>query len=490
MRLLTLNLWWGAHHQAERLEGARALVQRHNPDFIAFQEVSARTFDTFKELFRDYQIWPLFPGHAGTAILTKSPWVERGQLRLSSSMGRQLIWYRNHEFLLATVHLESTAAQSGARIEQLKEVFAFLEPYERVALVGDFNFAPSWEENQHLHRDYLDAWAHLHPDLPGYTEDTSINLMRLAQSGKDKQVRFDRVLTKGGLQPVKIELVGTVPLPGLRDVWVSDHFGLVCDLELREESPIPSPSSATLLLLGRDFQEYGTWEQQNLGQAIACISLGGDPSSPSLAYKGDKTKGNEDGLLVLNNGSRYLLAVADGHFGNQTSHALLERLANQPIAADARSLDKSIEAIQEPELMVGSGSTLTVAVYDVDSKTGFGISTGDSTLAAVSESSFKPISKDNGRFFYFNNRLMPEEWARFDFTLEPGEALLLFSDGVNECHYRSPETSIQPSHIQKLWSMNKTQPQEFAGLLTKLALLGVNGNPGGQDNIALIVVSD
>lgn len=488
MRLLTLNLWWGAHHQAERLQAARDLVARHSPDFIAFQEVSTTILDSLRELFGEYQMWPSVPGHAGLAILTKQPWLERGQLRLTSLMGRQLIWYRNVDFLLATVHLESMRPQAPVRIDQLKEVFAFLHPYDRVALVGDFNFAPDYEENRHLHPDYLDAWSYLRPEEPGYTEDTDINLMRLAQKGKKKQVRFDRILTKGGLKPLKIDLVGTVPLPGLRDVWVSDHFGLVCDLEFTEEAPAPT-TMPSLLLLGRTYQEYGTWEQQCLGQAVACISVGGDPSSPSLAYKGDKEKGNEDGLLVINDGSRYLLAVADGHFGNQTSHILLERLEKHPIPKDAAALADVLEVIQEPELMVGSGSTLTVAVYNSETRAGFGLSTGDSSLVAVSESSFRLFNPDNCRFFYFNNPLLPEEWVRFEYELDKTEALLLYSDGINECHYRSPETSIQPSHIQKLWSLNQSQPQEFAGLLTQLALLGVNGNPGGQDNIALIVVA-
>eukprot|EP00656_Telonema_subtile_P048985 TRINITY_DN5998_c0_g1_i13.p1 TRINITY_DN5998_c0_g1~~TRINITY_DN5998_c0_g1_i13.p1 ORF type:complete len:240 (+),score=42.27 TRINITY_DN5998_c0_g1_i13:99-818(+) len=61
--------------------------------------------------------------------------------------------------------------------------------------------------------------------------------MRLNQSGKFKQVRFDRVLTIQGmagarLEPKAIELLGTQPIAGLNEIWPSDHFGLVTHFEI------------------------------------------------------------------------------------------------------------------------------------------------------------------------------------------------------------------------------------------------------------------
>lgn len=482
-RLLTLNLWWGEYHQKERLEAVRDLVEFHKPDFIAFQEISARALDAFKELFRGFQIWPGFPGYAGTAILSKGRWLERGQLRLTSSMGRELCWWRIDDLTVATVHLESTEGQREARIEQLSEVFEHLSRYPRVVLMGDFNFAPDWPENAHLSSDYLDAWSFLHPEDPGFTENTSVNLMRLQQSGKEKQVRFDRILCKGGLKPRSIELVGTIPLPGLRDVWPSDHFGLLCDVELTSQPPVRGEQ---ILMLGKLYKTYGTYTTKSVGNAVVSMSVGGDPESPSMAAKARKDMPNEDALLVSKHGTSYLLAVADGHFGNATSHALLQRLAGKPFPANLESLVETVHAVQKPALQVGSGSTLTVAVFDRESGTGFGASTGDSTLATIVEGRLQTHTEDNARFVYFNRPLLREEWHRFEFQIPPYGLLTLYTDGVNECHYRSPETSIQPQHMTTLWEQTGQQLETYTKMLTQLALDGVLGAPGGQDNIALI----
>jgi tyrosyl-DNA phosphodiesterase 2 len=486
LRLLTFNLWWGEPYQLERLEAVRDIVRWNNPDVIAFQEVSARTLDTFNDLFQDYKIWPQFPGYAGTAILTQRRWLERGQLRLMSHQGRELIWLSTPELLIATVHLESTSGQTQARIDQLDQIFHRLEPYERVVLLGDFNFAPNWVEQAHISADYLDAWHFLHPDQPGFTEDTSTNLMRLRASGKEKQVRFDRVLCKGGIKPIRIELVGTTALPGLPEVWPSDHFGLVCDIEFTGQSPPRFESDSQLLMLGKDHIAYGKIEQHSLGHAVAGISVGATPNTPSMAAKANKSQPNEDGLLISKEGTRYMLAVADGHFGIQTSHALLNRLSKRNIPASRELLHHAVLGLEEPNLMLGAGSTLLVAVVDTANGDGFGVSVGDCTLALLSNGNFTNYSEADNGYFYFNNPPGPDDWHRFDFALGPDDLLILHTDGINECHYRSPETSIQPAHILELWERTKPDSAAFSKLLMKLALQGLMGQPGGQDNIALI----
>jgi serine/threonine protein phosphatase PrpC len=239
-------------------------------------------------------------------------------------------------------------------------------------------------------------------------------------------------------------------------------------------------------MLGQSFQNYGEIHSAKLGHAVAQISVGGTPDSPSKASKGNL---NEDGLLVIQKGSRYLLAVADGHFGNQTSHALLKRLSGKPFPESPNGLVETLFSIQEPALMVGSGSTLVAAVYDQRTGTGFGAYTGDSTLAVMSDGTFHRYTEDNTRFVYFNNPLGLEEWKRLSFHVPPGGMLLLYTDGINECHYRSPETSVKPEHMTILWDHTGDDAPTFSRLLTQLALDGVGGYPGGQDNIALIALS-
>ena len=64
------------------------------------------------------------------------------------------------------------------------------------------------------------------------------------------------------------------------------------------------------LRLGRDHGEYGRYEQGESSPSVAWVlSVGSDKRSPSREFKGDLAIPNEDGLLVLEEGERVLLAV-------------------------------------------------------------------------------------------------------------------------------------------------------------------------------------
>ncbi len=57
---------------------------------------------------------------------------------------------------------------------------------------------------------------------------------------------------------------------------------------------------------------------------------------------------------------------------------------------------------------------------------------------------------------------------------------------MNECHYREPATSVRPDDIADTAAYVSFDPLETVRAVGELALAGVRGNPGGQDNIALI----
>jgi tyrosyl-DNA phosphodiesterase 2 len=141
-------------------------------------------------------------------------------------------------FNVATVHLESQKPSADIRAEQLAMIFPLLEKSEHSVVMGDFNFCSSWTwENANIDSCYQDMWSVLRSDEPGYTEDTDINLMRLQQTQKKKKVRFDRILLRSsspGWRPKSIQLLGTKPIsPAYPNVFPSDHFGLVGQIQLR-----------------------------------------------------------------------------------------------------------------------------------------------------------------------------------------------------------------------------------------------------------------
>lgn len=263
-------------------------------------------------------------------------------------------------------------------------------------------------------------------------------------------------------------------------------------------------TSDTLLMLGRDHAVYGEISRGSLGPVAACLSVGADTESPSLAFKADKALPNEDALLAKRSGDLYLLAVADAHFGHLASHLLLERLAERQLPRRGPGEEGAVFelmelclSVQRPHQSSRSGTTLLVALYA--SRTGrvLALSTGDSTLGTLSSAGWRVRNEHNHSYLGLDLPSYPDEWDLTEFTLEPESLLILHTDGVDECHYRQPETSIRSHHMESLWKGLSSEPPEslelrvgrFSEALTRMALEGVDGHPGGQDNIALLALA-
>jgi len=261
--LITWNVWKGEFECERRWEEILRTVALHQPHAICFQEVSApfvelmekhskpggllhyygdihRSDDRIEEDVtsggRDY----------GVLLLTHKALGEpyRGRINLRSKFNRWLetaAWkIGDTQLTIATVHLESSRRYADARVEQMNTIFESLKKWDfsaenkSVIFCGDFNFAPTFKKEQTrlaLERSFVDIWPHLHPDKPGFTEDTDTNLMRYKQSGmRKKQVRFDRMMLHspgGQLLPHKLQRLGMLALSGETEVFPSDHFGLV-----------------------------------------------------------------------------------------------------------------------------------------------------------------------------------------------------------------------------------------------------------------------
>ncbi len=497
---LTWNVWFDDYAFEDRAQSLLWELREQSSDLIALQEVTPRLL----------------------AMLAKSPWVRSeyilsehepdamesyGCLLLSRSAPRTIRRYplpskmKRYAVIeefdtpegtlsVATVHLESMKFLNSVRGEQLQALFAELERFSEVILMGDFNFCSSWvQENDRLDGRYLDLWSELHPGEPGYTEDTAVNSMRLARKKKEKQVRFDRILLRddrGKWRPQRLDLLGCQELGP--ELFISDHFGLRADL-------VPaSENTDILLMLGKDHGSYGVVFKRSLGGVTACLSVGSDPASPSLAFKADKKQPNEDALLVRRHECFYLLAVSDAHFGIESSHRLLERLSSSAFPLTRLDLLKLCLEIQKPHEQVGSGATLVVALYDEGSGQVLAYSTGDSTLAVLDETGWKVKNEPNTEYIRLDRVSYPDSWYEMEFCLEAGAVLVLHTDGVDECHYRRPETSLRAAHVEALWAdLEPRSPGAriplFCSALVRAALDGVDGHPGGQDNIALLAIA-
>lgn len=239
-------------------------------------------------------------------------------------------------------------------------------------------------------------------------------------------------------------------------------------------------------MIGRDFPELGEISLKSLGPAQACISAGSDPESPSFAYKGDKVCPNEDGLVVLKEGDLWLFAVADGHLGHHSSHALLDGIGQfKKVPARLGPLSLALSAGEWIEDTAG-GTTLLLACCDESNGSVFGLSFGDSSLVTLGPGGAQVRNQVNEMYLRGGGPIEVEQGRPFQFTLAKGEIMLLFTDGVNECCYRDPFRSVKLQHLEQLYSQHRKNPAALTQALMEMALRGVDGNPGGQDNIVIL----
>ena len=134
-----------------------------------------------------------------------------------SSPGQQLKWLHysrcRYDILQTIFDLIKSSPDSDARRKPMCQG-------KQVIVCGDFNFhldgdLNEWPEMamiENYKKDgFVDSFRHVHPDasaVPGFTEDTDLNVMRWNQKLINKKYRFDAILYKGHLTPKRSEMIG------------------------------------------------------------------------------------------------------------------------------------------------------------------------------------------------------------------------------------------------------------------------------------------
>lgn len=258
---------------------------------------------------------------------------------------------------------------------------------------------------------------------------------------------------------------------------------------MRYTLPVNSTDREDVLLLGADHCDYDAVYLARTARTVGAISVGNEQSQ---SFKEPREIPNEDALLAIDDGPRTLLAVADAHFGPESSHEILDRLF-EGLASVPRSPAELLDAVQSTRdpsrsRRYSSETTLMVAVLDREAQGGFGLSYGDSSLVLCHTT--KGIRRPHAKNEHYVTPCRPSTFdpkgaVKFVFPVDPGTLVMAFTDGIDECHYRHPGTSIQGGHIQSLWKQSEPNLEAMTRGLVELALSGVGGYPGGQDNVAL-----
>ncbi len=134
---------------------------------------------------------------------------------------------------IGTVHLESMRPNTALRLAQLDQMMPALEAEAPAILMGDFNFDPDMREEDRIAPPWTDAWAVAHPDDPGYTRDSTRNLMIGKYQDKETHRRIDRIVIadpEARLTVTGAELLGTEPVADDETILPSDHFGVLAQL--------------------------------------------------------------------------------------------------------------------------------------------------------------------------------------------------------------------------------------------------------------------
>ncbi len=240
LTVTTFNVWYHQYFAATRHRAIADLIDDAAPDVAVFQEVTPDALAVFlgqpwaRRYYRCAAVVDRSTGDYGMLLLSRMPIARITYTRLPTRMSRG---YLRAEFaingrrlVICSIHLDSGKQSRRLRARQLRRIFRSLRSAQNAVVLGDFNMRD--EENRRIVAPYTDAWPALRPRDAGYTEDTAINHMRFDSKGKDRQVRFDRVLTKGtDWRPAEIDLMGTRPVSSAQPrVFPSDHFGVSCRL--------------------------------------------------------------------------------------------------------------------------------------------------------------------------------------------------------------------------------------------------------------------
>lgn len=253
----------------------------------------------------------------------------------------------------------------------------------------------------------------------------------------------------------------------------------------------PTRARECIALLGIDHAEFGrvVTRHQAERRTACAISCGG---AGVQVRKADTAIRNEDACGAVDEHDRTLLVVTDSHAGHHAGHALCEGVLALPIPRDPLALLGAIAALADernppPD---ASATTLLVAVWSRESGRGFGVSYGDSSLVVLGRTAPAVLAtRKNTRYVTpaEAHTLAPQLANEFEFVIPPDGIAVAFTDGVDECCYRTPDLSIRPHHLQALVAAGSgpIDVEEFVTSLATLALTGVDGYPGGQDNIAI-----
>ena len=238
MRVLTWNI---AEHdlstrapsswtREKKTQKIAEIISQHNPDVIALQEVVFPDLLDFLHT-AGYSALKETPSHSGNTILLFKEELEEFLIdvfKVGYSIGCTFVHPQIGVMAFVACHLPPFAQNKEIRAKQLTNVVQFLRPKtSRIIIAGDMNMRKA--ENIIVTQLELDD-AFILGNSPkkyqfswdGYTNPFHIN-------NHPSTCRFDRVFLQD-FKVTRFQFVGETPVTPDSDHFLSDHFGLLVDI--------------------------------------------------------------------------------------------------------------------------------------------------------------------------------------------------------------------------------------------------------------------
>jgi endonuclease/exonuclease/phosphatase family metal-dependent hydrolase len=213
------------------------LLRESYADVIALQEVGDWFMDLLgKEAWAKEYYWvnTSTMNCGGNVILSKYPVRASGCLPLPGKQARTALIatldVAGRKMDVATSHMESPLEAGGIRGRQLDLIFEHIAHAQDAVFLGDLNFGDGEGEDKKIPADYTDLWKALKSGDPGYTWNIEkSDLARNSCFPGETSRRLDRILVRSDVwKPKDTRIIGDAPVvPGKKDLFPSDHFGLV-----------------------------------------------------------------------------------------------------------------------------------------------------------------------------------------------------------------------------------------------------------------------
>jgi len=245
--VVTLNLWHDQHDWPSRLRRIVAGLRWLDPDVICLQEVlqhealpnqAATIAESLGCRFHFTSVDPEgAPKRYGNAILTRHEVLRTGgkfllPLNDYRTVAHARLEVRGRVVDVYDTHLHHTGEGGAIRAEQIRDLLAFVDSTRSggvLVLAGDFNCELRSRELRPVEREYLDAFAAVHPRVRGRAAATMNPHLGNAPRAIDHV--FVPRAGPARLDPVAAEILFRDAGPD--SVWASDHFGVLARFRFR-----------------------------------------------------------------------------------------------------------------------------------------------------------------------------------------------------------------------------------------------------------------